>query len=95
MVCRNSLPVRALAFSPDGTRLAAAGDDNIVKLVDVAQGTVRNAPIDRILNIFPIKCRGLGRGSVNTIELVTWSRRRRAGVAFWPPVPSASTPCTC
>lgn len=33
---RFTLPVRAVAFSPDGTRLAAAGDDDGIKLVNVA-----------------------------------------------------------
>ncbi|KXZ42707.1 hypothetical protein GPECTOR_122g448 [Gonium pectorale] len=45
--CRFSLPLRALAFSPDGARLAAAGDDNLIKLVDVKDcSTYRSLSMD-------------------------------------------------
>lgn len=37
---RFQLPVRAVAFSPCGLRLAAAGDDDGIKLVHVADGKV-------------------------------------------------------
>lgn len=38
--CRFNLTLRALSFSPDGTKLAAAGDDNLIKLVEVKDGSV-------------------------------------------------------
>ena len=37
---RFQLPVRAVAFSPCGLKLAAAGDDDGIKLVHVADGKV-------------------------------------------------------
>ncbi|KAG2485280.1 hypothetical protein HYH03_015955 [Edaphochlamys debaryana] len=40
VACRFALTLRALAFSPDGSKLAAAGDDSVVKLVDLKDGTV-------------------------------------------------------
>ena len=38
---RFTLPVRALAYSPDGTKLVAAGDDAGIKLVNVIDTKVR------------------------------------------------------
>ncbi|KAG2451888.1 hypothetical protein HYH02_003663 [Chlamydomonas schloesseri] len=38
--CRFNLTLRALSFSPCGTKLAAAGDDNLIKLVEVKDGSV-------------------------------------------------------
>ncbi|GLC67606.1 hypothetical protein PLESTF_000580000 [Pleodorina starrii] len=47
VACRFSLTLRALSFSPDGSKLAAAGDDNLIKLVEVKEGTVyRNLQSD-------------------------------------------------
>ena len=37
---RFSLPVRALAYSPSGTNLAAAGDDEGIKLISAAESKV-------------------------------------------------------
>ena len=34
---RFTLPVRAVAYSPDGTKLVAAGDDAGVKLITAAE----------------------------------------------------------
>ncbi|GFR53169.1 hypothetical protein Agub_g15892, partial [Astrephomene gubernaculifera] len=39
-LCRFSLTLRALSFSPDGSKLAAAGDDSLIKLVEVKEGAV-------------------------------------------------------
>lgn len=39
---RFSLPVRAVAFSPSGTSIAAAGDDDGIKLVNIADSKVCN-----------------------------------------------------
>lgn len=41
MATRFTLPVRALAYSPDGTKLVAAGDDAGIKLVNVTDTKVR------------------------------------------------------
>ena len=37
---RFSLPVRALAYSPSGTNLAASGDDEGIKLISAAESKV-------------------------------------------------------
>ncbi len=39
---RFTLPVRALAYSADGTKLVAAGDDAGIKLVNVIDTKVRH-----------------------------------------------------
>ncbi len=49
VACRFSLTLRALSFSPDGTKLAAAGDDNLIKLVEVKEGAVRGRPKATVL----------------------------------------------
>lgn len=41
---RFSLPVRAVVFSPSGTSIAAAGDDDGIKLVNIADSKV-SAPL--------------------------------------------------
>ncbi len=41
---RFSLPVRALAYSPSGTNLAAAGDDEGIKLISAAESKVCGLP---------------------------------------------------
>ena len=38
---RFSLPVRCLAYSPSGTNLAAAGDDEGIKLISAAESKVQ------------------------------------------------------
>ena len=40
MATRFSLPVRALAYSPSGTNLAAGGDDEGIKLLSAAESKV-------------------------------------------------------
>lgn len=40
MATRFSLPVRAVVFSPSGTSIAAAGDDDGIKLVNIADSKV-------------------------------------------------------
>ena len=40
MTVRFSLPVRALAYSPSGTNLAASGDDEGIKLISAAESKV-------------------------------------------------------
>lgn len=37
---RFTLPVRALSYSPSGTNLAAAGDDDGIKLISAAESKV-------------------------------------------------------
>lgn len=37
---RFSLPVRCVAFSPSGTSIAAAGDDDGIKLINLADSKV-------------------------------------------------------
>lgn len=37
---RFTLPVRALAYSPSGLTLAAGGDDEGIKMIDVVNGRV-------------------------------------------------------
>lgn len=37
---RFSLPVRALSYSPSGTNLAAAGDDDGIKLISASESKV-------------------------------------------------------
>ena len=39
---RFSLPVRALAYSPSGTNLAAGGDDEGIKLISAAESKVQD-----------------------------------------------------
>ncbi|KAL3149950.1 hypothetical protein ABBQ38_013311 [Trebouxia sp. C0009 RCD-2024] len=54
---RFSLPVRALAYSPSGTNLAASGDDEGIKLISAAESkvfrTFRAAPYTRSLAYDP------------------------------------------
>ncbi len=45
---RFSLPVRALAYSPSGTNLAAAGDDEGIKLISAAESKVRGLPDEEL-----------------------------------------------
>jgi len=45
---RFSLPVRALAYSPSGTNLAAAGDDEGIKLISAAESKVRGLPYEQL-----------------------------------------------
>ena len=45
---RFSLPVRALAYSPSGTNLAAAGDDEGIKLISAAESKVRGLPDEQL-----------------------------------------------
>ncbi|GIL74869.1 hypothetical protein Vretimale_2446 [Volvox reticuliferus] len=40
VACRFNLTLRALSFSPDGSKLAAGGDDSLIKLVEVKEGSV-------------------------------------------------------
>ncbi|CAL8470187.1 g9729 [Coccomyxa elongata] len=50
---RFSLPVRAIVFSPSGTSIAAAGDDDGIKLVNIADSkvfrTLKAGPYTRVL----------------------------------------------
>ena len=48
---RFTLPPRALAFSPDGATLAAAGDDEGIKLIDLSGGEGGGAP--RVVRTLP------------------------------------------
>ncbi len=43
LVRQHSGPLRCLAFSPDDTLLASAGDDSIVRVWDLRRGTLRNS----------------------------------------------------
>jgi len=45
---RFSLPVRALAYSPSGTNLAAAGDDEGIKLISAAASKVCGLPYEQL-----------------------------------------------
>ena len=45
---RFSLPVRALAYSPSGTNLAAAGDDEGIKLISAAESKVCSLPYEQL-----------------------------------------------
>ena len=45
---RFSLPVRAVAFSPCGEKLAAAGDDDGIKLVTIADQKVGPLDVARV-----------------------------------------------
>ena len=45
---RFSLPVRALAYSPCGTNLAAAGDDEGIKLISAAESKVCGLPCEQL-----------------------------------------------
>ena len=45
---RFSLPVRALTYSPSGTNLAAAGDDEGIKLISAAESKVRALPDEEL-----------------------------------------------
>jgi WD40 repeat protein len=59
----HSAPVRALVFSPDGTRLLSAGSDKIVNVWDLRQGGARPARTLR-----PVIWRGL-RGVIYAMAL--------------------------
>jgi WD40 repeat protein len=52
----HELPVSALAFSPDGIRLASAGEDRIISIWDVATG----------------KCLGTLEGHTDRIQALAW-----------------------
>lgn len=72
---RFQLPVRAVAFSPCGLKLAAAGDDDGIKLVHVADGKVNILKVQLFL-----QHNSLAIHKIATVSVPYSERRLFAGV---------------